>query len=166
MTIEILNWLKEVRTKYLPEKGKALDVGAMDMNGSARQFFDGWDYWGVDMMPGKGVDEVVNGHDLMKSSMVYLKSPFDVTLCLETFEHDDKFWLTLENIRMLTKHGGHMIITTPTFKFPIHRHPKDYYRFGEDIYRDFFFKDFEILDLREVVSKGVNPGIVCIGKKL
>lgn len=152
-----------MKNRHLPSTGSVLDVGSMDMNGSARQFFDGWDYTGIDMMPGKGVDIVMNAHDLEE---YFLVENFDVVLCLETLEHDDNFWKTLEGLRNLTKKGGYLIITTPTFGFPIHRHPKDYYRYGEDTYRDVFFKGFEIIDLQEVFSeKGHWPGLVCIGRK-
>lgn len=165
MTSQILDWLKEVRSKYLPKTGMALDIGSMDINGSARQFFDGWFYTGVDMLEGKGVDVVLNGHDLKQ---VYKPESFDVVLCLETLEHDDMFWITLKNIQDLTKQGGHMIITVPTFKFPLHRHPKDYYRFGEDVFTDVFYPSnaFKILEMKEVIGKGGNPGVVGIGRKL
>lgn len=166
MTTQIYEWMTGVRNQFIAKKPgmKILEVGALDINGSVRDLFEaeGVEYIGTDMMEGKGVDVVVDGHDLMK---LYSPEEFDIVICLETFEHDINFWVTLENIRSLVKPGGFLIISTPTFKFPIHRHPRDYYRFGEDAYREWFFRDYEVLDLQEVVSKGINPGIVCIGKK-
>ena len=164
MTTQIYEWVKEVKNQYLPQgRLKVLEVGALDINGSARDHFPDAEYLGTDMMEGKGVDVVVNGHDIKLP--IFKRNSFDVTICLETFEHDVMFWVTLRNLREVTKEGGYMLISTPTFKFPLHRHPQDFYRFGEDAYRELFFRGWDILDLREVVSKGVNPGIVCIGRK-
>jgi SAM-dependent methyltransferase len=166
MTTQIYQWAQEVRDAHIHkiEGMKVLEIGALNINGSVRDIFEQDEvlYIGTDMMAGPGVDTVIDGHDLMD---LYEPKSFDLVICLETFEHDINFWVTLSNIRRLTKPGGFLMISTPTFKFPLHRHPFDYYRFGEDAYRKLFFQGYEILDLREVVSKGVNPGIVCLGRK-
>ena len=67
------------------------------------------------------------------------------------------------------KTGGHLIITTPTFGFPLHRFPKDYWRFGEDAFREVFFAGFEILNLVHLdddLIPAKNVTIAAIGRKL
>lgn len=164
MTPQIQAWVKKAKTDFIKKPGKVLEIGSLNFNGGVREFFsDASSYIGTDMQEGEGVDLVINAHDLLKE---FKKESFDTILCLETFEHDDKFWLTLENIKALIKKNGFLIITTPTFGFPLHRFPKDYFRFGEDAFRDIFFKDYRIINLEEVKDSEGNSGICAIGQKL
>lgn len=98
-------------------------------------FKDAKEYIGVDMVAGTNVDQVVNGHDLVKT---FGENSFDLVMCLETLEHDDKFWLTVEQMRNVLKPEGWMIITVPGIHCHEHRHPKDYWRFMEDGVREMF----------------------------
>jgi hypothetical protein len=65
-------------------------------------------------------------------------------------EHDNDPFKTISIMNQLVKKGGFLIVTTPTFGFPLHRHPKDYFRYGEDAFREIIFRGFEILKLDEV----------------
>lgn len=164
MTPQIQDWVKKVQKKYLKQPGKVLEVGSLDINGGIKQFFDSaTEYIGIDMMAGNGVDKVLEAHDILK---VWKPSTFNTVLCLEMLEHDDAPWITIENLTKVLKKNGYLIITTPTFGFPIHRYPKDYFRYGEDAYRDIFFKKLKILDLTFVKDSQNNPGICCIGQKI
>lgn len=129
--------------KFLEEhdmKGKkVLDVGSLDVNGSLKEDFKDYDYTGVDMREGANVDVVLNGHDLSK----HFKQEFDLVLCFDTLEHDDLFWLTVAEMRKVLKSGGWLIIGTPSINHPIHRHPRDYYRFTTDSFEDVFFKGMD-----------------------
>lgn len=162
-----LNWVeKMVKESGVKNFGKVLDIGSMDINGTARGLIPSSEYIGTDMMEGKGVDVVVNAHDLLGAFGFH----FDTILCMNTLEHDDNFWVTLNNINTLLKKGGYLFVVTPTFGFPIHRHPKDYYRFGEDAFREVIFKGYELLNLTEVHTKningkGVNPCLCGFGRK-
>lgn len=167
MTNEIREWTKQVVDQWLPSPGRVLEIGSLDVNGSVREYFtNAQSYLGTDMQGGPGVDMVCNAHDLiygLDEKEVYQK--FDTIICMETLEHDQEFWLTLGIIEMLSKVNSHLIITTPTFGFPDHKYPKDYWRFGEDAYREVFFAGYDILDLTHVTDVKGNPGICCIGKR-
>lgn len=138
-----------MRDTHLPHPGAVLEVGAYNVNGTPRTVFEAVadSYIGTDMSAGPCVDQVVNNADLLT---VFEPASFDTVICCECLEHDRHFWQTVESLRTLVKPAGHLIITTPTFKFPLHRFPKDYYRFGEDAYREVFFPDMDILDLRHL----------------
>lgn len=58
-----------------------LELGSYDSNGSVRHLFPRSRYWGVDIRPGKGVDEVADAATWKP------RDSFDLVLCLEVFEH-------------------------------------------------------------------------------
>ena len=164
MTPQIQQWVKKAKKDFIKSPGMVLDVGSLDINGSVREFFlDAKEYVGIDMMAGNGVDKVMEAHDILQ---VWKKETFDTVLCLEMLEHDSEFWITVDNIRNVVKKGGLLVVTTPTFGFPLHRYPKDYFRFGEDAYKEIIFKNFKILRLSGVRDIENSPGICCIGRKL
>ena len=109
-------------------KGKVLEVGSLDVNGNIRDLFGGWEYIGVDMRDGKNVDKIVNGHDLLKE---FEPESFDLVVCIDTLEHDVRFWETIENMRGVLKTGGYLVVCVPSLRHPRHNHPNDYYRFFE-----------------------------------
>lgn len=163
MTPQIQNWVKKVKKQYIKNPGRVLEIGSLDINGSVKEFFpDAKEYTGIDSIKGKGVDKVLDAHNILR---VWKSNTFDTILCLEMLEHDSAFWVTIEIMHKVLKKGGILIVTTPTFGFPLHRYPKDYYRYGEDAYKEIIFKDFKILNLVEVRDELNNPGICCIGQK-
>lgn len=140
-----------------------MEIGSKDITGNVRGYFnDAKSYIGADMERGFNVDLIIDAHDLLKK---FKKESFDTVLCFEMLEHDKEFWTTVSVMHKLVKKGGYLIISTPTFGFPLHRHPKDYFRFGEDTFREIFFEGFDILQLKEVTDDYGNPAICCIGKK-
>lgn len=166
MTPEILKWLEMVREVYLPQPGRVLEVGSLNVNGTPRTVFEAVaeSYTGTDMQAGDGVDVVVNNGDLLDR---FRPGTFDTVICCEVLEHDSYFGDTWFNMLNLLANNGHLIITTPTFGFPLHRYPKDYWRFGEDAYRDVFFAGMDILDLRHLDSAdGKNTTIAGLARKV
>lgn len=137
------------------------------------------------MMDGKDVDLVLNGHDLTNhfskegdhEGETFIEQ-FDTVLCMNTLEHDDKFWLTLDGINHVLKQGGLFIFAQPTLGFPIHNHPDDYWRLTRSALEKVIFEGYEILDIEEVFSKkesdpthrkgwrGLNPILCGLGRKL
>ncbi len=164
MTPQIESWVKKAKKDFIKKPGRVLEIGSKDITGSVRQYFDdAIHYIGTDMEQGFGVDVIIDSHNLLKKFKV---QSFDTILCHEMLEHDNAPWITIEIMHKLLKRGGTLVVSTPTFGFPLHRHPKDYFRYGEDAYREIIFKDFKILRLAEVKDRDGNPAICCIGKKL
>jgi SAM-dependent methyltransferase len=77
------------------------------------------------MREGPGVDQVRNAHDLPP----HWTGGFDLVLCCEMLEHDDKFWQSLREIRRVLRVGGTMLLTTRGNGFPEHEFPMDLWRF-------------------------------------
>jgi len=167
MDVHSLEWGKDLKRKYI--KGNkpytVLDVGSLDVNGSFREvLFDAEKYIGIDMQEGVGVDFTLNGHDLTTKFLDYT---FDVVVCMNMMEHDSHFWITLEQINKVIKQGGLFFLGMPTFKFPLHEYPDDYYRFGESAFRQVLLEGYEVLDLKQIFTKpNINPVINALGRKL
>ena len=99
---------------------------------------------------------------------------FDLVVSNATFEHDKYFWLSLAEIRRVTRAGGMVIIGVPgytknakrvgargTITFAVH-YRFDYYRFSEQAVRDVFF---EGMDDVHVLSMLRPPRIIGHGRK-
>lgn len=163
MTPQIQQWVKKAKKDFIKSPGKVLEIGSLNINGGVREFFpDAEEYIGIDMQKGQGVDKLMEAHNILK---VWPKETFDTVLCLEMLEHDNAFWQTVDIMHGVLKKRSFLVVSTPTFGFPIHRYPKDYFRFGEDAYREIIFKNFKILRFSEVRDSENSPGICCIGKK-
>lgn len=142
----MINQVKEFVTEFYKTHqpfDDVLDVGSLDVNGSIKEVlekcgFNG-SFVGTDMRGGKGVDKVLNGHLL---DTVWDKPTFDLITCCDTLEHDDRFWLTVEQMRKVLKPNGWLLITVPSFSHPRHNHPSDYYRFLETALKDVFFEGY------------------------
>lgn len=164
MTPQILQWFGTVREAFPFAPGRVLEVGSRNINGSPRPFFkDATEYVGIDMEDGEGVDRVVNASDILRAFGI---GSFETVICCEMLEHDIDFRRTIALLYYALRQGGYLIITTPTFGFPLHRYPKDYWRFGEDAFREVFFAGFELLHLMHLDDAvGPNLTLAGIGRK-
>lgn len=97
------------------EGSLVLDVGSLDINGNNQYLFKDCYYLGIDLLPGKNVDIVIEGHNLALPD-----ETFDVIISTECFEHDKYYKKTLKNIIRLLKPGGLFIFTCATTGRPEH----------------------------------------------
>lgn len=163
MTPEILLYLETiVKPLLMPSAGRVLEVGAFNVNGSPRAIIQpiASEYIGTDMRAGQGVDYVMHNLDLCT---FFEEAAFNTIICCECLEHDEYFQDTVAALHTLLKPGGYLVITTPHFGFPVHRFPKDYWRFGEDAYREVFFDGMDILDLRLLDSAPLGREMTVAG---
>jgi SAM-dependent methyltransferase len=94
-----------------------LEVGSCDVNGSIRHYFEDCEYWGIDLVAGPGVDEVVSsGHEYSPRH----RTSFDVTVSTECFEHNPYYVATLQNMIELTAPGGIVVFTCASRGRPEH----------------------------------------------
>ena len=136
-----------------PIKGRILEIGSLDVNGTIRDLFPGTDYTGIDIRPGPGVDQVMSG-----ANLEFPDNSFDGVLYLETMEHDKTFWLTLSEIARVLKEGGRLVITTRGIGYPLHNYPGDYFRFTEQV-----FEEMEGYQDKVIVSDPQASGILFTG---
>lgn len=160
MTKEIRAWVEQAIKEH-DIGGKTLEIGSLDVNGGVRDLFE--DYIGIDQVEGKGVDLVMDANYLHGG---FKPDLFDTVLCLEVLEHDKNFHATLSGIEFVLKEGGYLILSTPANGFPIHRYPKDYWRFNEDAYREVLLGDgWNIIKL-ETIPSGGYEAVICLAKKI
>lgn len=146
-SIDKMQWFRD---NFLQDKmSEALtlyDLGSMDINGSYRPLFEmpKWNYVGVDMEPGPGVDLVLQKPykwESVKSSSV------DVLISGQAFEHIEYIWITMVEISRVLKPDGICCLIAPSSGVE-HKHPVDCWR----IYPDGFsalaaFAQLEVLHL-------------------
>jgi SAM-dependent methyltransferase len=112
-------------------KQVVIDLGSTDINGSYRELFDpsDYDYFGVDLAPGPGVDLVIDD----PYRLPFAEGAADVVISGQMLEHNEFFWLTFQEKVRLLNDDGFIFMIAPS-RGQIHRHPVDCYRFYPDGY--------------------------------
>jgi len=107
---------------------RVVDIGSQDVNGSLRQACPPeFCYIGVDFVPGRGVDIVLDDPYLLP----FDTASVDIVLSSSCFEHSELFWLTfLEALRILRPEGLFYLNVPSNGHF--HRYPVDCWRFYPD----------------------------------
>ncbi len=96
--------------------GRIVEIGSLDINGSVRKFFDApFEYVGLDVAPGRGVDIVCEGQDYDAPD-----ASFDVAISAECFEHNPQWKATFNNMLRLVRNGGLIVMTCATTGRPEH----------------------------------------------
>jgi SAM-dependent methyltransferase len=110
------------------------------------------EYVGVDYIEGEGVDLVED-----VTNLPFNDNSINTVIALNLFEHVEKVWLAMEEVKRVLSNEGTVIFGTP-FSYEIHACPEDYYR-----YTPFFYnKMFEDLPVRITATIGykMRPKIV------
>lgn len=144
----VMQYVEHIVTSRELAATNTLEIGSFDFNGSVRPLFSG-PYVGVDLIEGKGVDLVMGG-----SRLAFPDASFDTVVSTSQLEHDPTFWLTLAEVGRVLKSGGHFILTTVSYNFPVHNEP-DFYRFLPDTHR--LLMDLASCDL---VDEREDPQVV------
>jgi SAM-dependent methyltransferase len=104
--------------RFFPEffvGSRVLEIGSLDVNGSARSFFRDCDYTGLDLGPGPGVDVVCSGHEYDATD-----GTFDIVLSMETMEHNPYWVDTVRNMLRLCRTGGLVVVSCASPGRPEH----------------------------------------------
>jgi SAM-dependent methyltransferase len=109
---------------------RILDIGSCDVNGTYRRFFEdpAWDYVGLDLAPGPGVDVVVRQPYRWRELPT---ASFDVVVSGQAFEHIEFPWVTILEVARVLRPGGLLCLIVPS-SGPEHRYPLDCWRFYTD----------------------------------
>ena len=87
-------------------------------------------YIGMDRIEGKNVDIVSKD----PYRFPFTNQEFDIVVSSSTFEHDEMFWLTFNEMERVLSKGGYMYINTPN-RGNYHGYPGDCWRFMKDAYK-------------------------------
>ena len=143
-----VNFVKECLPEFFSGR-RVLEIGALDINGSARTFFSDCDYTGIDVAPGKGVDQVAKGEDFAAAA-----NSFDVVISCECMEHNPQYLKTWLNMLRVLREDGLLLMTCATFGRPQHgtsasdpaASPLTIGQ-GQEYYRNLGHEDFEVVKL-------------------
>lgn len=103
--------MKAFIKEHLKGTGVVLDVGSLDICGSYRQLFDGWNYIGADIGGGNNVDLVLTGPYLW---WTFSNECIDVVISGQFFEHIEFPEMTMAEIARVLKIGGLCCIISPS----------------------------------------------------
>lgn len=125
MNAEALHLMaKHLRRAWRMRRAEALDVGALDVNGTYRPIIErrGWHYTGLDIAAGPNVDVVAEPYRYPLED-----GAFDVVLSGSTMEHVAALWRWAHEVARVLRPGGLMVLVGP-HTFREHRYPADYWR--------------------------------------
>lgn len=102
----------KILSENMPEffnSARVLEIGALDINGTIRDFFNTKEYTGLDIGPGNGVDVVCEGqkYDAPDNS-------FDQVISCEAMEHNPYWVETFKNMVRMCNPGGLVTMTCAT----------------------------------------------------
>jgi SAM-dependent methyltransferase len=116
-------------TKHIDlARPKVIEIGSQDVNGALRSIVpEAFEYIGVDMVAGKGVDVVLDDPYVLP----FPTASIDVVVSISCFEHSEMFWLAFLEIMRVLKPAGLFYLNAPS-NGAFHRHPVDCWRFYPD----------------------------------
>jgi len=119
-------------THVRPMAGRTLIIGSRVTTNKIDRRSLYKDALGVDMMPGDGVDRVINMEEPLPDIGL-----FEHVECTSVLEHSRRPWLMAENIERVLRPGGTLFLAAP-FVWKIHAYPDDYFRFTPNGVRSLF----------------------------
>jgi len=116
--------MDELVRRFAPGGGRVLDVGSRDTRsrgGGHRGIFAAeWQYCGLDLVPGPGVNIVAEPYAYPFDDAV-----FDLVISGQTIEHVACLTRWARELARVCHPGGLVIVVGP-WSWPIHGHPKSY----------------------------------------
>jgi hypothetical protein len=143
---------------HLGSPSRMLEVGSLDVNGTVRSVLGHAvsSYYGVDIRPGPGVDEVLDVAGLRER---FGEQAFDLVATTEMLEHCFDWQGALFQILSVLRPGGLLLLTTRSPGFPLHDHPADYWRFEKEELARLLEPVGVILELEDDFSLGWPCGV-------
>jgi hypothetical protein len=143
---------------HLGSPTRMLEVGSLDVNGTVRSVLGHavTSYYGVDIRPGPGVDEVL---DVARLSERFGAEAFDLVTSTEMLEHCFDWQGALFQMLNVLRPDGVLLLTTRSPGFPLHDHPADHWRFGREELKHLLEPVGVILELEDDFSLGWPCGV-------
>lgn len=157
---ELIKSFVEILVEELP--APIYEFGSYQIEGQEgfadlRVFFPGRKYIGCDMRPGKGVDLVINLHEIDLPDSVA-----GTVLVLDTLEHVEFCRKAMSEVHRILKPGG-VVVVSSVMKFIIHDYPNDYWRFTPEgfksLLRDFSYSLVDSVGEAEFPHTVVGVGV-------
>jgi SAM-dependent methyltransferase len=145
----------KMASETLPFPGPIYEFGSKIWPGQERvsdhrPFFPGREFVGCDMLPGIGVDRVVDVQDTLLRT-----ATAGSVICTSTLEHLPCPWDAVREMKRVLKPGGTLLIAVP-MNFPIHDYPSDYWRFTPECLRVMLTDNYDWPFLSIVTGQGTK----------
>ena len=129
-----INKLVGLFAQTIPVQEPIYEFGSLQVPGQEaiadlRPYFPGRRYVGTDMREGRGVDRVLDLHDLALED-----GSVGTAIMVDTLEHVEYPRRALEEVHRVLGERG-IVLMTSVMRFPIHEHPHDYWRFTPEAFR-------------------------------
>src|SRR5688500_11735663 len=114
--------------------GPILEIGSKDYGSTEnlRKLFPGFEYVGIDMQAGPGVDVVLDfTRPFAEIDAALAGRRFGTIFCLSVLEHCDQPFVMADNMTRLLAPGGSVYVSVP-FAWKFHGYPSDYWRFTHE----------------------------------
>jgi 2-polyprenyl-3-methyl-5-hydroxy-6-metoxy-1,4-benzoquinol methylase len=151
----VLDFGKEVLLYEDCFNKRVLEVGSRNVNGSLRNHVESlkpMEYIGVDIMPGTGVDKIVDANNLLD---FFKNESFDLIISTEMLEHCKDWKNALNSMFSLCKVNGFILLSTRSPGFPYHSYPHDYWRFTTTDIKNIFKNNNIIQNKEDSYAPGV-----------
>lgn len=105
MHVGNIEWLRDLNRQYDFAKASLLELGSLNINGTARDYLRVAEWVGIDLVAGRDVDIVC------PANATSFSRTFDVILCTSMIEHDPNWRASLDwNLQWL-RPGGHFLLS-------------------------------------------------------
>ena len=155
--------IEEFLMKELPDTiipNKLLDIGVGSTTNVLRKKYPNVPFHILDKGP---YPEVEHNIDLLHASKKIEGGLYDVVICSEVLEHVDRPWLAADQLAYLTRPGGLIYITAPSF---LYWHPMmpicdDYWRFMPNCIPLLFKDKHKLVRKLRLGGSGFQPTGIC-----
>jgi len=140
--------------------GPVIDLGAGSEAKDYSHLFPTETYFQLDLLPEPTIKNRICANLLNMPQVP--SNTYGVVLLLETLEHVANPFLAFKEAARILRHGGLFICTT-VHCWPMHKHPKDYWRFLPDGL-DFLCASFGLLPYYVFMDtkSAIQPGHCCV----
>ena len=160
---ESIRQLVKIVADSFPVEEPIYEFGALQLPGfedfaDLRSFFKEKSYVGCDMREGRGVDKVLNLHNIDVPD-----GSVGTVITCDTLEHVEFPHTALTEIHRILKPGG-MVFLSTVLDFRIHDSPADYWRFTPDGLKS-LLKPFSFVFVGTVGRESFPHTVIAIGVK-
>ena len=125
---QLIKEFVDIVSRTLPIIEPIYEFGSLQVSGQEgfadlRPYFKKKKYIGCDMIPGPGVDRILDCHNIALS-----EETAGTVLAMDTLEHVEFVRQAISEFSRILKLGGIVVISSH-MNFPIHNYPNDYWRF-------------------------------------
>ena len=116
------------------------------------------EYIGCDIVKGKNVDIICSIEEIINQ---FGEESFDVVINTEMLEHVENWKLAINNLKLILRPKGYLLLTTRSKGFKKHNFPHDFWRFEIGDFKNIF----DDLNIINIDTDKIAPGVFIFAQK-